>query len=803
MSPKTTHFSGGISITTFSQDDGVTNIDMLNVKNIGNGNITETIKSRKKSKGTKIKLFVKDAQTAGAGTATAAQDTTVQDIIAQNATINDTPSMSKTVKNKLKDKAKADDEARATEFATAPEAKKIPPSVSFDETATTFVDAPPLGDPSEAKDAPFEFGHDLSSDFGHDISFEIGHAQSSGSDSGTADSSPGRGNSSRANFIRNQQEKATKVHLLDSSKAPRNMVTIRSKTKRRPLDASAKKDHRQQNALMFTIHKNKGSNMKCAEAVRQFQAVNGVKVPRKPSREPSQPLAIAHGPIAGEHSGGITATESGSVHDEDMLDIASISDAESIADNHVATAFTGGNDTVQTGDAIEGAIDPTELALALSETDVLVKQSDENTTSEEIVVSATAAKSELNFLSFPNDAEYPPVLLRQDEQALIDMHVTPLQLPTTTKNSSCAQKKAAKAEALNITTSDTHRQPCGEVTEVFVVEQDPISLADVVELTPFQAVEETQLQFRDHVSKHGSDSSSGRSSAEDDAPVPEELVAPASMEKDTFVADLLALPNGPGQTFAARQLEESLTALHFALFLDTLPRKPDNKSEASKKTQKIFEAAIPDAQPFKVELLDDTDTGIYNSEDATNVVAVDQLEDSCTDEVSPASSSDVILPHCPGDIPPSPPSSSPSFFEHSPKSAVTLHCSQELEVMSMRNTYLGITSIEEFLGALIISPTNTVSKHSLCETFGNFAIAECETLLGEVPVHLDHNFDSIISLCKTKLGKTTLHHFLQAIDFKDDVAPLSEVVRVFKEKAVEVAVLSANVMRYLNQLGEA
>lgn len=1061
MSSKTIKFEGGISITTFKKSDTVKDDkiskdngdiaiskDTINIKDVDNNNkvIKEGKSNKKKSKGgkkangSKLKLSLKDAQTASDDTAINSQTTTVQVTNTNNAKGVVAPlSTGKTAKNKAKAQEKADKKARAAQLAKAvPKAKETSPS----GTAGSSSGAVNVTTSGTSKDATFKFGHgqDKCFEFSHGLSLKSGDASSSdsvssgaifsgsptgdsaftgftsddaassGSEPATACSSSKSRRPSTTAFtklIREQQQNPTKPHLVGGTKTPRNLVSVKAKANRKPLDASTKKDHGQQNALMLTINKNKENNVNCREVMGKYVAVNGVNVPRTSSKEPSQSLAITHDTSADVQSEVDEAAEADGVEDEDMPDAPLSLDAESMEDDAIATPVTDGNATAQIVDFVESSVDATELALALSDPDILAQQPDEQVTSgddedceskedqqgkstviqesfshtnavledeianddtanineqtssddmaQDIVDESTkllsytaiqeaplpaeeklATKSELNFLSFPNAAEYPPVLSREAEQTVIEMHVTTLQLPTAAEKPSRAQKKASNKKAPSIDEDivatviaakselyflsfpnaaeyppilsreaqqfivDTHVKPVqlpaptqkpshaqkdtskarqvmvgtldapgdssSEPAEVPVVKQSIFEITDTVELIADSAAEDTSLQLHDNVSEHGSDSSS-ESSSFHHSPALENIAAPLTVKEDTFVVDFLSLTNGPGHTLAARQFEEKLIAQHVAPLVFAPSEQPGKKTKASKKAQKAAEVAAPDTHSVDSELPDPAEIVCKDNleaeptaADANTLEITDDVSEAAgvsetlTDEVLPVSTSDNILPPLTSNIPPSPPSSSPSFSESahnltsnvepattnttlshltvrpsltihvtevaviipedilptspndippSPPSSYPSFSSSERSAIRLRNTHLGITSLEEFFGHLAISPTNTVTKLSLCQTFATFAAAEYETLLGERPTHLNTNFESIYTLCQTKMGKTTLFKFLKAVQWQGNVAPVSEVVRVFKKEAKRGVEFDKKVLGIARNLGEA
>lgn len=413
----------------------------------------------------------------------------------------------------------------------------------------------------------------------------------------------------------------------------------------------------------------------------------------------------------------------------------------------------------------------------------------------------TAFKSALDFLALPNAAMYPPVLSRDAEQAVISMHVTPLhlqELPGTVKKMPRAEKTAAKSSKsspvddapsaavlkselafLSFPNAAEYPPSLSREAELFLIDSHVTPL----HLQKAPGAAEKPTAASEKATKKAEKKAAARQATMSSPDAPEESVTPTPSDEDTFVTDLLAMPNGPGQALEARQFEEKMVALHVAPLVSSQPSTRYRKSKAEKKAEKdaLKSAceALADAPVEGIEIGGAPDIGADAFAElapaATEDKAMDSDANTEVEEVAPTVKTSSHLS-----------SSSPS--------------TQERVAIEMSHSFLGITRLTRFLAALSMSPDYTVTKDALCATFRSFATAECRILLGRVPAYMGGELDNVGVQCKIMLGDTSLYEFMQAVQWTDDESTMEEVVRVFNEKAVEGETFDAQMQPIVNRI---
>jgi hypothetical protein len=244
------------------------------------------------------------------------------------------------------------------------------------------------------------------------------------------------------------------------------------------------------------------------------------------------------------------------------------------------------------------------------------------------------------------------------------------------------------------------------------------------------------------------------------------------VSEDTFLADLLTMPNGCGQDVVARQQEAELVTLYVRPYVGL--KKQDKQFKKLEKAKKSAEKLI-------------------------TIAAVKSIKPQ---HASPSSDEDTFLSlQSPGN--------SRRTSSSSDKSSSSSHCSDgdfERELVIARNTFLGITSLEDFIVQLNYEGSSkTTTRKAVCNAFATVAAEQFEALTGLSPnFDVDRAATSSLEQRKIKLGKTTLFRFLSAIPFDNErVTNTRCVMRAFKQAALTSDKPSEKVMSALRAASES
>ncbi|KAF1914720.1 hypothetical protein BDU57DRAFT_302369 [Ampelomyces quisqualis] len=631
---------------------------------------------------------------------------------------------------------------------------------------------------------------------------------------------------------------------------PRQATNKNKKKNRKPLDKAAKKDHAVVNPFMQAFLANKDSRPASKTAWEKFQTANGIRIRRNTPQaassqagspdtlmggmtpdagaeeplEESAPLRVA-GPNASDlcaspiREGGFVdqdaehffADASGEfqyAHDliEDGPATAAFDTQDIVAglhnlDGELEEDFFENFEQLSSDDGYEHLI-VEELASATKECIV----EDPVASSEELINEVTVGQeptalkdtvtkeSPLTFLSFPNKTEYPPILSRDQELALISAHISPLVLSVAQKKPSRAEKKAA-AKA---------KQLAAPYVTPNIVGEPPVLIADpLVNQDTLPVVEEEPVL--------APYSMTVRTMSEDQVPVASEDF------KDTYLADFLAMPNGCGQGVAARELEAQLVGLHVAPYVELVSKKRGKMSKHDKKAKKMqkvaataevpknVDSALPASLvidiPIEVPVIVDWVADIEDISVSENIIIKQEVDN--TDSVDISFSTDQFSPQstpnskCQSDRDPLTPASlRPSPRRQAPAVKVTPELHRKAHLA--RNTFLGIHSLEDFLDKLDFEQSDlTTTKEDVCATFAALSTEEFKINQGRHPDAVISNLQSPIAQRKIKMGNTTLYGFLHAIDFEDEVANVSSIVDAFNNAASGSQETSSKVLRAL------
>jgi hypothetical protein len=394
---------------------------------------------------------------------------------------------------------------------------------------------------------------------------------------------------------------------------------------------------------------------------------------------------------------------------------------------------------------------------------------------EEVSVPEPAVEeSSLDFLSFPDKAEHPSMLSRDEELALIKDYVSPLVLLPTPKKLSRAEEKAEQVAPASpsIIEAPIEKKPEVVGEPIDTTPEEPATADDVPSIATEQgtavaslpapevampkvyalptkwlalspvlgkkaavtATREIASPVEAEVVKPTPEQSALIRESTDDVSVvaEEDASAPVEVIKDTYMDHFLSIPNGSGQDVFTRQQAADLVALHVLPYVESPVQK---HGKEAKKAKKMAKTSIDD------------DNNISSSSD------------------------DSVYP--------------PAW----PKSRdCSLRADADLErnAVIARSIFLGITSLEDFIVQLVHEGSDTTTtKKVVCKAFATLAAEEFESLTGLSPtIDVSRASTSSIEQRKIKLGKTTLFGFLRGIAFDDEgVTHIRNVMRAFKEAA--------------------
>jgi hypothetical protein len=382
------------------------------------------------------------------------------------------------------------------------------------------------------------------------------------------------------------------------------------------------------------------------------------------------------------------------------------------------------------------------------------QRSEDSDTSEQVAPETSLiGESPLNFLFFPNQAEHVPVFTREEELWLIKLHVAPLVFPGSPKKPSRSETKAAKAEQVAITppavAGEETESPATEET----IEQDPAVCGKSVNTTAEEFV------------------------VTDDVPI-------IAIEQDTSISRVISLPI-PEITITKATPIKVVPVLASPKWL-TLP---------SERIKAFRLAAILDVSDEPLDVED-----IPAATEDTASVLVEVSEDP---QRALCSSDEVTVPSR------QPRGNSSSTSSYSGKGSSSSHRSEEnfeRELVIARNTFLGITSLEDFIVRLNCNASSkTTTKESICNAFATLAAEQLDTLTGLGPnFDVDRAATSLLEQRKIKLGKTTLFSFLSAIPFDDErVTNTHDIISAFKQAARVSDKPSEKVMMALRAASES
>ncbi|KAL1800975.1 hypothetical protein ACET3X_001317 [Alternaria dauci] len=430
-----------------------------------------------------------------------------------------------------------------------------------------------------------------------------------------------------------------------------------------------------------------------------------------------------------------------------------------------------------------------------------------------------------SILSMQNAALYPLRLSRDEEAALVSMHVAPVQIPVTVSKQQKLNKTEKKvANAPEIPKEAGRKQPELDTARTTTGVVDIITPVDdgyVATLLNMPNGSGMTKESRDlhekliamHVAplsaliiapKQQKTSKSERKATKADqkAPVLEQTDEP------NFVASLLSKPNGPGESKEARDLHNAIVRMHIAPFELPLSHQQQKKAKEAKSAEHVGAKSI---HGFIAVDMSASDKKIIVGDDQTFVVAeliADEFnheEDTLIEDVSKFDSSaftkakddlqqitvqvkntieeqTAVIPDDNTPVTPlmSDPdlSSSSSDYQNSTKTSSHSPVASTLDFVrrkaeEARTTFLGKVSLEMFINTLHFELCDgTTTKDDVCEAFSSLA--------GRPTADLE----SIKTQRKIKLGNTSLYGFLHQLDFDNDgVTFIGKVINVYNETA--------------------
>jgi hypothetical protein len=550
-----------------------------------------------------------------------------------------------------------------------------------------------------------------------------------------------------AKALRKQMEKSRSIAIIGAVIAPRNLK--RPKKGRVPLTAAAKKDHN-----VFKM-----AGQECDQLLATFAKQKRASCPASPDSAIWKNTNLFFTRLPDPVDNGESSTE-----DEDMVDIPDLvsdpvsDDFEEIVEE---LSMNAPDCPVQTpkvtfASANEDIYHPFSLT---PEGDSKQRSEDGDTTEQVVPGTSLNHESPLNFLFFPNQAEHVLVLTREEELSLIKLHVAPLVLPASSKEPSRSEKKADKAKQVGITPPVVAE----EETEALDVEE---TIEQESAISDEPVVKEPEVVISEQVSDEPLVVVEVLAAAEDTAS------ALVEVSEDTYLAELLAMPNGCGQDVVTRQQEAELVVLHVRPYVGLKKQyKQSKKLEKAKKS-------------------------------AAKLITIAEVKSINPQHVSSSPDEDTVLSLQSHGNPRRP---SPS----SGKSSSSSHCSEEdfeHELVIARNTFLGITSLEDFIVQLDYEGSSkTTTKKAVCNAFATVAAEQFEALTGLSPnFDVDRAATSSLEQRKIKLGKTTLFRFLSAIPFDNErVTNTRCVMRAFKQAALTSDKPSEKVISALQAASES
>ncbi|KNG46032.1 hypothetical protein TW65_07228 [Stemphylium lycopersici] len=186
-------------------------------------------------------------------------------------------------------------------------------------------------------------------------------------------------------------------------------------------------------------------------------------------------------------------------------------------------------------------------------------------------------------LSLPNATAYPSRLTRDQEAALVAMHVAPSTLPDAdiTKNFSKADKKAEKANKMVDAVTGVASSIASDITNSNVVENaDFVSKLLSMPNGP-GTTEEARALHEKMVVMHVSalQLPVSKQQQQQQQKKPAEILI-AEIYEPEFVFKMLSIANGPGVTGEARTLHEKLVAMFVPVLEFPVSKQQQKKSDA-------------------------------------------------------------------------------------------------------------------------------------------------------------------------------------------------------------------------------
>jgi hypothetical protein len=334
--------------------------------------------------------------------------------------------------------------------------------------------------------------------------------------------------------------------------------------------------------------------------------------------------------------------------------------------------------------------------------------------------------SPLAILSMPNAALYPPRLSRDEEAALVAMHVASVTLPVTTPK----QQKTSKAD---------------RKTSVGVKTDDSQFVAS--------------LLFKPN----------GQGETKEARDLHNNLV-------DMHVTPLEFTISNQQQKKAKKAKKSPKTALTKPVAVDTpttneepIVSEEPNTDEPTHEEPSIIVTTPIDktSEPIPSPSIE-TEDKPHHIDAHTQVTSHQQtivIPSESTTNTSPFSDRNASSPS------PSTPNSSKTSRLSSPHSSATIRRKAD----KARTTFLGATSLETFINTLAFElHDGTTTKDDICEAFA--ILAGCQPSTADL--------HAVRIQRKIKLGNTSLYGFLRQLAFDDDdVTGVGEVMKVFRKAA--------------------
>ncbi|KAH6872221.1 hypothetical protein BKA58DRAFT_468038 [Alternaria rosae] len=528
------------------------------------------------------------------------------------------------------------------------------------------------------------------------------------------------------------------------------------------------------------------------------------------------------------------ATGSGTASDEDVPQLLretaspnQVTEPEDRGDSIQAAGITALPHICMTtpmDDADEEASMSETLAEAVDNSSELIKDK----------VSGKSPCSPLAILSMTNSTLYPPRLSRDEEPALIAMHVFPVVLPVA----EVKQQKLTKAGKKVIKTTEASKKVATVDSDLVqklpepdsaMTAMDPVEPVVIGEESTYVATllgrpngsgltKKSRHLHEKPVTLHIASLSlpvtalkqQKTSNTEQKANKIDKKNSVATEKKDPdFIDSLLCKPNGPGETKETRNLHNNLVAKHVAP-LEFSVLEQQHKDKKSRKVKKSIEPSItePDAVgspilnmgPMVTEgpasAIEELSTDDATRDEPSIVIATPiqgfwqtvlstatatEIKDKLQHVKANTVEQTVIIPD--SALTTTPPisdrndssSESDTFksFRTSSRSSAHSSASIRRKAEKARTTFLGGISLETFINTLDFELWDgTTTKDDICEAFASLA------------GHTIYALDKPKIQRKIKLGSTSLYVFLRQITFiEDEVTVVGEVMKVFRKAA--------------------